>query len=235
MVDPLRKPEGLSWNPAAVELPEVPLLPPGEDAMSATIAGVLPTLAAPLAANVAALSAKETMFSGKLGVAQAAYQNSDDSGQQSIGQLSGMLGQVGQQAGQLGQSAGAPAQAIGGQTGMFGSLMQQAMQGAQGGGGGSQSSGGQAGAPSVAGHGPVSGGAPLPQPRDEAVGAKEDETEPTQEPRHDEREPLHRAETNDRAMAGPSASGDSHHDAGGSPVESPEHQHHRGEDLGRRI
>ena len=143
MSNPLRKPEGLSWDAAAVELPEVPFLPPGQDAMSATIASVLPTLAAPLAANVAALSAKEKMFSGKLGVAQTAYQNSDDSGQQSIGQLTGMLGPVGQQAGQLGQSVGSPAQALGGQTGMFGSLMQQAMQAAQGGGGG-QSAGGQA-------------------------------------------------------------------------------------------
>ena len=137
MTDPLEKPDGLNWDPAAVELPEVPLLPPGEDAMSTTIAGVLPTLTVPLATSVAALSAKENMFRGKLGTAETAYQNADDSGQQSMGQLAGMLGQVGQ----LGQSAGAPAQAaggLGGQTGMFGSLMQQAMQGAQGGGSGGQ-------------------------------------------------------------------------------------------------
>ena len=132
MTDPLEKPDGLNWDPAAVELPEVPLLPPGEDAMSATIAGVLPTLTVPLATSVAALSAKENMFRGKLGTAESAYQNADDSGQQSMGQLAGMLGQVGQ----LGQQAGAPAQAaggLGGQTGMFGSLMQQAMQGVCGG------------------------------------------------------------------------------------------------------
>ena len=232
MVDPLRKPEGLSWNPAAVELPEVPLLPPGEDAMSATIAGVLPTLAAPLAANVAALSAKETMFSGKLGVAQAAYQNSDDSGQQSIGQLTGMLGQVGQQAGQLGQSAGAPAQAIGGQTGMFGSLMQQAMQAAQGGAGGGQSSGGQG-----ASAGPTPAGTVGHQQlRDNAVDAEDEQATQAQEPRRDEREPLQRAETNDRAMAGPSGSDEGRHGAGPAPVKSPEHQHHRGDDdLGRRL
>ena len=128
MTDPLEKPDGLKWDPAAVELPEVPLLPPGEDAMSTTIAGVLPTLTVPLATSVAALSAKENMFRGKLGTAESAYQNADDSGQQSMGQLAGMLGQVGQ----LGQQASAPAQAaggLGGQTGMFGSLMQQAMQG----------------------------------------------------------------------------------------------------------
>jgi hypothetical protein len=77
---PLKKPEGLSWNAASLELPEIPMLPAGQEALSATISAVLPTLAAPLAANVATLQAKETMFSGKLGAAQAAYQNSDDAG-----------------------------------------------------------------------------------------------------------------------------------------------------------
>src|SRR4029453_2845075 len=152
MIDPLRKPEGITWDPASVELPEIPMLPAGQDALSATISAVLPTLAVPLAANVATLQAKETMFSGKIGAAQAAYQNSDDAGSQSVGQIVGMLGQVGQQAGQMGQMAGAPAQALGGQTGTFGQLMQQAMQAAKGGGGG-QSIGGQdaAGATGVAG------------------------------------------------------------------------------------
>jgi hypothetical protein len=221
MTDPLKKPEGLSWNSASVELPEIPMLPAGQDALSATISAVLPTLAAPLAVNVATLQAKETMFSGKLGAAQAAYQNSDDAGSQSVGQIVGMLGQVGQQAGQLGQMAGAPAQAIGGQTGMFGSLMQQAMQAAQG-GAGSQAAGGQAGASSVPGQGPVgAGGPPQHQP------------ERAQEAQPDRREPLHRAETDDRAMAGPSD--DNRHDAGPAPVKSPERPHHSGEDLRRRM
>jgi hypothetical protein len=228
MTDPLKKPEGLSWNSASVELPEIPMLPAGQDALSATISAVLPTLAAPLAANVATLQAKETMFSGKLGAAQAAYQNSDDAGSQSVGQIVGMLGQVGQQAGQMGQMAGAPAQAIGGQTGMFGSLMQQAMQAAQGGGAGGQSTGGQAGASSVAGQGPMSAGGPAQQPRDEAGGAKEDQPRETQP---DKREPLHRAETDDRALPGPSD--DSQH--GPAPVKSPEHPRHSSEDLGRRM
>src|SRR5258705_7630918 len=126
MIDPLKKPDGLSWNSASVELPEIPMLPAGQDALSATISAVLPTLAAPLAVNVATLQAKETMFSGKVGAAQAAYQNSDDAGSQSVGQIVGMLGQVGQQAGQLGQMAGAPAQAIGGQIGKLRSLIPQA-------------------------------------------------------------------------------------------------------------
>ena len=208
---PLKKPEGLNWNAASVELPEIPMLPAGQDGLSATISAVLPTLAAPLAANVATLSAKENMFSGKLGAAQAAYQNSDDSGSQSVGQIVGMLGQVGQQAGQMGQMAGAPAQAIGGQTGTFGSLMQQAMQAAQGGG--------------AAG--------PAPQPREEAVGAKEDQRDQPQEVQPDKREPLHRAETDDRAIAGPSD--DSRPGDGPAPVKTPEHPRHSGEDLGRRM
>jgi hypothetical protein len=221
MTDPLKKPEGLSWNSASVELPEIPMLPAGQDALSATISAVLPTLAAPLAVNVATLQAKETMFSGKLGAAQAAYQNSDDAGSQSVGQIVGMLGQVGQQAGQMGQMAGAPAQTLGGQTGMFGSLMQQAMQAAQGGAAG--------------GAGPTpTGQGGQQQPRGEAVGAKEGQPDRAQEAQPDRREPLHRAETDDRAMAGPSD--DSRHTAGPAPVKSPEQPHHSGgEDLRRRM
>jgi hypothetical protein len=236
---PLKKPEGLNWNAASVELPEIPMLPAGQDALSATISAVLPTLAAPLAANVATLQAKETMFSGKLGAAQAAYQNSDDAGSQSVGQIVGMLGQVGQQAGQLGQSAGAPAQAIGGQTGMFGSLMQQAMQAAQGGGGGQslggQDAGGATPGGAAGGAGPSPAGAVGQQlPRDNAVDARDGQPTQAHEPQREEREPLQRAEANDRAMAGPSASEDGRH--GPAPVKSPEHQVHRGdEDLGRRM
>ena len=217
-----------------MELPEVPMLPPGEDALSATISAVLPTLAAPLAANVATLQAKETMFSGKLGAAQAAYQNSDDAGSQSVGQIVDMLGQMGQQAGQLGQSAGAPAQAIGGQTGMFGSLVQQAMQAAQGGGGGGQSAGGQAAsAAGGSGQGTVGAGAPQPPPRDDSVDAKADQPDRMQEPQHHEREPLHHAETDDQAAVKPSGPADSHQ---GPPV-GPSHQpRHTGEDdLGRML
>jgi hypothetical protein len=227
MTDPLKKPEGISWDPASVELPEIPMLPAGQDALSATISAVLPTLAAPLAANVATLQAKEGMFAGKLGVAQVAYQNSDDAGSQSVGQIVGMLGQVGQQAGQMGQMAGAPAQAIGGQTGMFGSLMQQAMQGAKGGGDqslGGQSWGGIAGAASP---GPAGTPGPAPQPRDEAVGPKEEQPNQPQEAQPEKREPLHRAD--ERALAGPSD--DRRH--GPAPVKSPDHPRHSSEDLGR--
>jgi len=231
MTDPLRKPEGISWDPAAVELPDVPMIPAGQDALSATISAVLPTLAASGAANVATLQAKEGMFAGKLGVAQAAYETSDDSGSQSVGQVVGMLGQLGQQAGQMGQMAGAPAQMLGGQTGMFGQLMQQAMQGAKGGGGGSLGGQEAGGAGGVAGGAPPApaGAAAQPAPRDDAVDAKDDQPSQAHEPQREEREPLHRAETNDRAAAGPS-------EHGPAPVKPPEHQTHRGdEDLGRNL
>ena len=57
---PMKKPEGISWNAASLELPEIPTIAPGQDALSSTIAAVLPTLAAELTANVATLSAKST-------------------------------------------------------------------------------------------------------------------------------------------------------------------------------
>jgi hypothetical protein len=155
---PLKKPEGIGWNAASIELPEMPMLPAGPDAMSATISAVLATLAAQLTANVAALSAKEHTYSGKLGVAQAAYQNSDDAGSQSVGQVVGMLGKLGEQAGQM---AGAPSQAAQGGSGVFGSLIEQAMKAAQGGG-----------APVPAGPGQA-GGHPLREPVEE-----HDEQEP---------------------------------------------------------
>lgn len=142
MTSPLEKPEGLNWDAASVELPPMPTIPPGADAMSMTIAAVLPTLEASLAANVTALAAKENTFSGKVGAAQSAYQNADESGSQSVGQLTGMLGQMGQMA----QAPMQAASSLGGQTGSFGSMMQQAMGGAgQSGGSGSGAGGGAGG------------------------------------------------------------------------------------------
>jgi hypothetical protein len=238
---PLKKPEGISWNAAAVELPEIPMLPAGQDAMSATISAVLPTLAAPLAANVATLAAKENMFSGKVGVAQAAYANSDDAGSQSVGQVVGMLGKLGEQAGQMGQMAGAPAQAAGQGSGMFGSLMQSAMQGAQGSGGGGQSSGGQ-GTGGGAGMAASPAGPVGQQPtRDEgALDAhgepnaekREDRPDERDEQKRDEREPLLRGD--DRTLA--SGPEEGRPGAGSVPVTPPEQPRHAGDDdLGRRL
>jgi hypothetical protein len=150
----------------------MPMLPQGEDAMNITIAGMLPTLTAPLTASVAALSAKETMFSGEVTSADSAYQNGDDTGGQSVGQL-----------GQMGQQAGAPAQALSGQAGMFGSMMQQAMQAAQGGGASQNGGGSQGAAPAAGGQSAggwpaagqgVGGGAPQ-QPYDDSSSAGHDQ------------------------------------------------------------
>ena len=161
-----------------------------------------------------------------------------------------MLGQVGQQAGQLGQSAGSPAQALGGQTGMFGSLMQQAMQAAQGGGGGQlaggqaaggqaaggQAAGGAGGTSEVAGQGSAGVGGHPQQPRDDAIGANEDQEGQAEESQHDERETLQRADTDDRAMAGPSGPEDGRHGAGPVPVTPPEQPRHSGDDdVARRM
>lgn len=95
--------------------------------MSATISAVLPTLAAELQASVASLQVKEAMFSGKVTDAQSAYQNADESGAQSVGQLTQMLGQVGQMAQQSGQAGGG-----GGGQGVFGQLMERTMTAGQG-------------------------------------------------------------------------------------------------------
>lgn len=234
MGSPLRKPDAISWNAAAVELPEIPMIPAGQDAMSATISAVLPTLAVQLTTNVAALSAKENTFSGKVVAAQAAYENSDDAGSQSVGQIVGMLGQVGQQAGQMGQMAGAPAQALGGQTGMFGSLMQQAMQGAQSpggpsatgaGGGGAAPNGGAAATGGAAAHSPGAapaaqgpGAAPAaPQPRDDA-GSQTGESDD-----REDRRPLHRAD--DRPWDGASGPQGGESGAAPVPVTPPEARH----------
>jgi hypothetical protein len=209
-LDPMHTPGALNWDPASVELPQIPMLPPGEDAMSMTIAGVLPTLTAPMAASVTALQAKETMFAGKLGSAQSAYENADDQGGQSVGQFGQMLGQLGQMAGQ----AGAPAQQLGQQAGQFGSMMQQAMQAAQ--------SGGQ---PS-AGQGSGGPGAPPPQQVRDDAGTDREQT-----PEQREREERERAGREGRPPLDHAAAGPAPHGAGPAPVAPPQ----RGDGLERNM
>src|ERR1700753_3476395 len=130
----MKKPDApLTWNAAAPELPEMPMVSPGADAMSMTIAGVLPVLAAELTASVTSLSVKENMYSGKLTAAESAYGNSDDQGGQAVGQLTSMLGEVGKMAQSAGGSGGGSGG--GGAGGIFSSLMEQAMKAAEGAGG----------------------------------------------------------------------------------------------------
>jgi len=243
---PLKKPEGISWNAASIELPEIPMLPPGADAMSATISAVLPTLAAQLTANVATLAAKEHLYSGKVGEAQAAYTTSDDQGSQAVGQVVGMLGKLGEQAGQM---AGAPSQAAQGGSGMFGSLIEQVMKAAQGGGGGEagQSPAGGATVGAAPGGGAPAPGQPAPgqppgqpgrDPLEERVerleerAEREDRPYEPPAPQQEQREPLQRADDSNLA-SGPrdGASG-----AGPAPVTPPEQPRRAAhEDLGRRL
>lgn len=231
MSSPLNKPDApLNWDAASVDLPPMPVIPPGADAMSMTIAGVLPTLTAPLTANVAALQAKETMFSGKLGAAESAYQNADDSGGQSVGQMSSMLGQVGQMAQQAGGA--------GGGMGSFGQILQQVMQAAQGGGGsqgsGSPGSGSQGGgpqgsqgggAPAAGGQstGSTGGGAPQQQPRDDPGDGNHGD--------HDDHDA--RDDRRERTPLQAAAPGDGRHAAGPVPVTPTPRG--GGDDLGRRM
>ena len=242
MGSPLKKPEGIAWDAASIELPEIPMLPPGPDAMSATISAVLPTLAAQLTVNVAAVSAKGHMYSGKVGAAQAEYANSDDSGSQSVGQVVGMLGKLGEQAGQM---AGAPSQAAQGGSGMFGSLIEQVMKAAQGGGGeaGQPPAGGAPVGGAPAGSAPAGGAPPAPpQPgrdpleqrveRLEQRAEAQDRPPEQQAPQREEREPLMRADDRDLA-SGPEKSGPG---AGSAPVAPPEQPRHAADDdLGRRL
>jgi hypothetical protein len=246
----MQKPEGLSWNAAAPELPEMPMISPGADAMSMTIAAVLPTLAAELTASVTALSVKENMYSGKLTAAESAYSNTDDQGSQSVGQLTSMIGDLGKMA----QSAGGAGGGAGG-GGIFSSLMEQAMKAAQGMGGsqddaatdpnaqdeksrdnGAQGAGdqvatGQPAAPqgtppgqAPAGQGPAAHASPNQSP-----GQTPMQTPGDREPRSESGR--HQAPPVD--AAGP---GEGQRGAGPAPITQPEPGHHRGdEDLSRRM
>lgn len=128
------KPEGISWDPASVGLPPMPTVTGGEDSMSMTISAALPVLNAEMVASVTSLEAKEAMFASKVTDAQSSYQNTDDAGGQSVGDVGSQIGQVGQ----LAQQAAGAAAGGGGGGGIFGQLMEQAMKAAQSAGGGEQ-------------------------------------------------------------------------------------------------
>jgi hypothetical protein len=251
MSSPLRKPEGISWSAASVELPPMPVIPPGADAMSMTISAVLPTLEASMTASVTSLAAKEETFSGKVGAAQSAYNVGDESSGQSVGQMGDMLGQL---TGQLGQLSQLPQQAAsslgggqgGGQGGGFGQIMQQAMQAAQG----AVQQGTQAAQQGQGQGGPAGGpppgvpGVPTPEQREDEQNAREDQQN-QREDQQDERQATQDArdqhqdqrqaqlDSRDQASAGPSAGGST---AGPAPIAP--HGPSRptgGEDLSRQV
>jgi hypothetical protein len=256
MNDPLTKPEGpLTWNAAAPQLPEMPMISPGADAMSMTIAAVLPTLAAELTASVTALSVKENMYSGKLTAAESAYANADDQGSSSVGQLTSMLGDLGKMA----QSAGGGSSGggAGGGGGIFSSLMEQAMKMAEGMGGakdqgaedpnardegdrdaaaqgaGAQGVAGQA-APPQGSQGQASSGQGAAGHAVPAQGQQGPTHSPTQPPAdRDSRWEAERHQQPPAAAAGP---GDGQRGAGPAPITQQEPAHRRGdEDLSRRL
>ena len=250
----LFKPDEINWNAAAVELPPMPMIPPGADAMSMTIAAVLPTLEAQLAANVAALAAKENTFSGKVEAAQAAYTTSDETGGQSVGQVGGMLEQL---TGQLGQLAQMPQQAAGslgggggeGGGGGFGQLMQQAMQAAQGavqqGTQAAQQDQGQGPGGPAGGPPPGVPGAPTPEQREaqqnqrdapqDARESQQNERQAGQDAReHQQDQREAQLDSRESAAPGPSAGGSA---AGPAPIapHGPSRPTTGGEDLSRQV
>lgn len=134
----------LTWDPAVVTVPPLPVIPPGGDPMSVMISAIMPELAAPLTADVAATRAREEQFAANLAGAQAAYQSTDQAGEQEIRTVANPLatanpatsGSVGGQSGQFmstamqttSQAAQAPMQLMG----MAAAAPQGIMQGAQG-------------------------------------------------------------------------------------------------------
>ncbi len=74
----------LTWDPAVVTVPPVPTIPAGSDPMSLLISAVMPELAAPLTADVAATHAREEQFAANLAEARSAYQSTDQAGEQEI-------------------------------------------------------------------------------------------------------------------------------------------------------
>lgn len=240
-MDPFGMQQDTSWDPASVDMPPVPTISPGEDGLSMTIAAVLPTLSAPLAANVTALQAKEATFSGKVTSAKSAYQNADDQGGQSVGQLGQMMGQVGQMAQQAGQAGGG----AGGGSSIFGSLMEQAMKAAQSGGskdgdsqaasvepaGDQQQAGQPASVQPAGGQGAAGASASAPQPQ-----SREGE-DTRQEPaaQHDDRDATEHAAPAQQPPAEAAGPGERQHSAGPAPVAPPEHSRRGDEDLARKM
>lgn len=135
----------LTWAPAIVTVPPVPVIPAGGDPMSMMISAVMPELAAPLTTDVAATRTREEQFAANLSGARRAYQSTDQAGEQEIRAVAdtqlapvntAATGSVGGQSGQFlstsmqtaGQAAQAPAQLMG----MAATAPQRIMQGAQG-------------------------------------------------------------------------------------------------------
>ncbi|MGE2836482.1 PE domain-containing protein [Mycobacterium sp. SMC-4] len=113
-------PNALTWDPAVVNVPPVPVIPAGGDPMSALISAVMPGIATELTTAVANTHAREQQFAANLTSARAAYQSTDQSGGEEIQTVANT---------QLAPSTTAPAASGGGGAGsQFGQLMSTAMQ-----------------------------------------------------------------------------------------------------------
>ncbi|MGE2728514.1 PE domain-containing protein [Mycolicibacterium vaccae] len=116
-------PSALTWDPAVVDVPPVPVIPPGGDPMSTLISAVLPGIAADLNANVAATHAREQRFAANLNQARAAYQSTDDIGGEEIRTVADT-----QLAPSAATATSAPAAGGAGAQGQLGQFMSTAMQ-----------------------------------------------------------------------------------------------------------
>lgn len=240
------KPEGISWNPASVELPALPSIQSGEDSMSATISAALPLLHAEMTASVTSLQAKEGMFSGKVVDAQSAYEISDDAGSQSVGQFGSQMGQMAQQAAKsAGESGGSGGGGGGG--GVFSQLMEQAMkavEGATGSGGGesaegSEAQGAQGQQPTgMAGQAPGGGGGNASNAGDGQKDGSDKGEAQQGASESDERDRKHNEPTERAPLGQPPAAaagpGDRQHVAGSAPV-SPPSSRASEQDLSRNL
>lgn len=115
----------LTWEPAVVTVPPTPVIPPGGDPMSAMISALMPELAAPLTAAVAATQAREQRFAADLTGVRAAYESTDQAGGEEIRTVSDT--QLAP-AGAAGASPVGGGSGAGGAGGQFGQIMGTAMQ-----------------------------------------------------------------------------------------------------------
>ncbi|BBX17921.1 PE domain-containing protein [Mycolicibacterium duvalii] len=116
-------PPALTWDPAVVNVPPVPVIPAGGDPMSALISAVMPGIAAELTAAVAETHAREQQFAANLAGARAAYQSTDQGGGEEIRTVADTQLAPPTAASTAGSAAGA-----GGAGGQFGQFMSTAMQ-----------------------------------------------------------------------------------------------------------
>lgn len=206
--------ETMSWSAASVPPAEGVNIPAKADPVSLMLSSYLPGLVDGANEKVAAATANDHAFAGKVSSARSAYQSGDEAGGQAIqkaganldpasgagkpdGGADGGMGQFGQMMGMAMQAFQAPMQALG-------SVPQTAMQAAQQIGQQVQQLAGQAGKdggkPGEAGAGGGAGG-PQAKPEDR----KQGEEKAREEKQDEKAEEKDREADKKRAAAGPSS------------------------------